>query len=67
VRHGLACPAAVYACWDIGRKWIERHVELDGGGLRVWDSPTWGEMCEIFNMARQVTRVALRMQGEVVG
>jgi hypothetical protein len=42
-------------------------VELDGGGLRVWDSPTWGEMCEIFNMARQVTRVALRMQGEVVG
>jgi hypothetical protein len=61
---GFACPAAVYACWDIGRMWVERHVELDGGG---WDSPTWEETCEIFYMARQVTRVALKVQGEAVG
>lgn len=59
---GFACPAAVYACWVIGRKWVERHVELEDG-----IAPLGERRARFFNMARQVTRVALKVQGDVVG
>lgn len=34
----MGLPGAVYARWDIGREWVERHVERTEDAR--WDSPT---------------------------